>query len=259
MSTSESIADLLQPKYPTADLVDLLRKKYPAPAFSVLEQVRSCTGYAKDIRTCDAMVMSLYPSRGVHLSGFEIKVSRSDWARELKQPAKAEVFQPLCHYWYLLTGSEAVAQADEIPQTWGWMVKKNGALKLMKEAPFNPNPKLDHYFLASVFRTVTEGHVTTKESNRAVREARAEGVKAGAARYDELLKELGEFETISGVNIINERGTGIRWDYRHVGEAVRMVMESKHLNIQQSLLSFKEQLGRMVELTNKALEAKKTE
>ncbi len=106
------------------ELVELLRKKYPSPAYAVLEQVRSTTGYAKDIRTCDAMAMSLWGSRGIHLSGFEIKVSRSDWMNEVKDPRKAEDFQSQCHYWYLLTYDDQVAQIDEIPQSWGWIANQ---------------------------------------------------------------------------------------------------------------------------------------
>lgn len=75
---------------------ELLRRRYPAPAWAFLEEVRNQTGYARTIRTADALAMSLYPSRGLHLHGFEVKVSRADWFRELNDPKKAEEIAAYC-------------------------------------------------------------------------------------------------------------------------------------------------------------------
>lgn len=119
-------------KVKAEDMVELLRKKYPSDAYSVIEQVRSSTGYVEEsVRTCDALVMSLWPSRGVWLAGVEVKVSRSDWLSEVKDIEKADRFRKYCQYWYLLCEKD-VAQPDEIPETWGWIVRENGTLKTKK-------------------------------------------------------------------------------------------------------------------------------
>ena len=44
----------------------------------------------------DAVIMSLWPSRGLELHGVEIKVSRADWKREAADPAKAEAIAAYC-------------------------------------------------------------------------------------------------------------------------------------------------------------------
>lgn len=239
------------------ELVEMLRKKYPAPAHSVLEQVRSCTGYAKEIRTCDAMAMSLWPGRGIWLAGFEIKVSRSDWLKELSEPSKADGFQSLCHRWYLLTSDDKVAQIDEIPETWGWMVQQNGTLRTLKESKYNPNPQLDHYFLASVFRNVTEGYISAKKHQELMSKQYDEGFKSGMREHNELLEKIREFEQISGVEIVSKESYiegRIVWNYEEIGQAVKMVLDSKHLHIKRQLEEFKEDVGRILEQTNKALE-----
>lgn len=71
------------------DVMVALAHRYPAPGYALLPQVANGTGYAAS-RHCDAIALSLWPSRGIRLHGFEIKVARSDWLRELKDPAKAE-------------------------------------------------------------------------------------------------------------------------------------------------------------------------
>ena len=78
-----------KPALKAADVIDLLRVKYPLPAFALLEQVADGTG-ARNYRWADALVMGVWPSRGYHLLGFEVKVSRSDWLHELHKPAKAD-------------------------------------------------------------------------------------------------------------------------------------------------------------------------
>jgi hypothetical protein len=75
-------------KVKSQDVIAALRKKYPAAAWAFLEQVANGTGYAKKYRWADALAMGLWPSRGMELHGIEVKVSRSDWLRELENPAR---------------------------------------------------------------------------------------------------------------------------------------------------------------------------
>lgn len=69
--------------YTAGDIEKLLRNRYSPPEYAFLPQVRNQTGYSRQIRTADALVMSLYPSRGLYLSGFEIKINKSDLKNEI--------------------------------------------------------------------------------------------------------------------------------------------------------------------------------
>lgn len=59
-------------------------------------QVSNGTGWHGRKRFADALVLSCWPSRGINLSGIEVKVSRSDWRRELDIPEKAEAIAKWC-------------------------------------------------------------------------------------------------------------------------------------------------------------------
>src|SRR4051812_18306594 len=80
-----------QPRITARDLVAALERRVPRPEYVLLEQVRGATGITEGAdRSADAIAMSVWPSRGLELHGFEVKVSRGDWLRELREPAKAE-------------------------------------------------------------------------------------------------------------------------------------------------------------------------
>ena len=89
----------------TNELLLKLSNKFPSPQYAFLSQVRNQTGYGNlsdGIRTADAMALGLWPSRGNYLHGFELKVSRSDWLNELKDPAKAEAIAKYCDMFSLV-------------------------------------------------------------------------------------------------------------------------------------------------------------
>src|SRR5688572_18266988 len=79
----------------------LLAKRFAPSAYAFLPQLRNGTGFGRT-RTADAVAMSLWPSRGIYLHGFEIKVGRGDWLSELRQPEKAEEIARFCKYWSLV-------------------------------------------------------------------------------------------------------------------------------------------------------------
>ena len=62
----------------TAELMKLLRGRHPAHCWAFFENVPNATGYAQR-RTADAVAMALWPSLGLELHGFELKISRGDF------------------------------------------------------------------------------------------------------------------------------------------------------------------------------------
>lgn len=122
-----------------ARMFNALRIVYPLSRFVVLAEVANSTGWARQ-GFCDALAVSLLPSGAFALHGFEIKLARSDWLRELKRPEKSERFKRFCTRWYLLC-TEGVAQASELPPGWGMLVLRDGALHTAKRAPkLTPEP-----------------------------------------------------------------------------------------------------------------------
>lgn len=119
--------------------------------YAVLFEVRNGTAFLAN-RSVDAVVMSLWPSLGMELWGMEIKVSRGDWLREVKDPGKASEVFNYFDRWFLVA-PDGVAKADELPEPWGWFIPDGGRLRKARDAALNQNAKVaDRNFLAALLR-----------------------------------------------------------------------------------------------------------
>src|SRR5215831_12205622 len=85
-----------------SDICIGMRKRYCAPEWALFFNVANGTG-ARTYRYADAMGMCLFPSRGLELHGFEVKISKSDWKREAADPEKAETIAAYCDRWWVVT------------------------------------------------------------------------------------------------------------------------------------------------------------
>jgi hypothetical protein len=122
------------------EIWELLQRKFPAQQYALMAEVRDAAGFSAS-RSADYMAMNLWPSRGLTVTGIELKSYRGDWLNELKNPKKAEAIFKYCDYFYLLTTDEKIANLSEIPDSWGWMCIKGKTLRTLKQAPkLNPTP-----------------------------------------------------------------------------------------------------------------------
>lgn len=137
----------------SGQVIDALRKgPFQEPAHKWLYEVRNGTGYSKQERYADGLVVSVWPSRGIWFAGVEVKVSRSDWKRELADPGKSAAIQKYCDYWWV-AAAEGIVELAELPETWGLLtVSAKGKVTTVREAPkLTPEP-LDQLFVASILR-----------------------------------------------------------------------------------------------------------
>lgn len=234
----------------SAHVTALLRERYAAPEYAFLPQVRSRTGYGGPIRTADAMAMSLYPSRGLELHGFEIKVSRGDWLRELKEPDKAEEIVRHCDRWWIAVSDEKIVAPGELPPTWGLLVPRRGKLTVKVDAPVLPAAPMSRAFLAAILRNVADagkGMISTAEIAERLAAARKEGEERAAIdsghEVARLQRRIESFEEKAGFKIDEYRSM-------HIGEAVRIVMadgleqRKRELNaIRRMVKGMREMLG----------------
>lgn len=132
--------------YTEATMIAALRKRYAArsgngPHWAFIPHVRNGGGWGgprangAGLRTCDGLALSLHASKGYALYGHEVKVSRSDWLTELKDPTKAEAFTRYCQRWFLVAAPGVVRSTDEMPEGWGLLELKGGRLITRLEAP----------------------------------------------------------------------------------------------------------------------------
>jgi hypothetical protein len=212
-----------------AFLFDKLREFYPEREFALLPQVGNATG-GRTSRHLDAVALGLWPSRGIHLHGLEIKCDYYDWRRELATPEKAEAIARYCSYFWLVASDPQTVPVEELPENWGlytWNAEKE-ILELTKRATLRADvsqPTWD--FVAALLRKAQECVGPESEIAR----AHAQGVEAGKAEAarahewelrhaKELREKVAEFQKASGVDL----------DYgwqgaEKIGAAVKTVLE----------------------------------
>lgn len=167
------------------EVQEVLRRRFPSNAWALLFGVSDKVG-GGSARRADALAMSLWPSRGLQITGIEIKVSRKDWLRELKQPEKADAVAKYCDHWYIVAGSDTIVKPDELPPAWGLMVPGGSHLTTVRKADkLEPKP-IDKRFLASILRRLcerVEGHVPPEDIPEMLREARVFGREVAEERH----------------------------------------------------------------------------
>jgi hypothetical protein len=139
-----------------SDVVVALRKRYPSPTWAFFECVANGTGSRAD-RWADALAMGIWPSRGLEIHGIEIKVSRSDLLRELRDPKKAEAVAAYCDYWWIAVGDPKIVKVEELPPAWGLLVPsaKDG-MRPLRAAVRTETKTLDRPFVAALLRRAAE-------------------------------------------------------------------------------------------------------
>lgn len=225
-------------------MLALLAAKYRqtsgnGPAWAFIPKVRNAAGF-QATRTIDAIAMSLWPSRGLELHGHEIKVSRSDWLRELKDPAKAEAFTDLCDRWWIVVSDAKIVAAGELPPTWGLMVASGRGLRVVVEAPELPPTDAEwmpRTFLAALLRAGVRTTATTPvEIEAAVAAARAEwdehhaeNIELWRTSRDGLRERIRMFEQLTGLSIGSWGDDGPAGAERaaRVGRAVKLVLDGE--------------------------------
>jgi hypothetical protein len=172
-----------------ASMLSLLRKRHAAkngngPEWAYLEKVRDAPGFDAK-RTADAMALNLWASRGCELHGYEVKVSRADWRRELADPAKADGWCTVVDRWWIVA-PRGVVPRDELPSTWGLLETSARGLTVTVQAPLLREVRLplERRFLVPILRAAGAGLSFTPDE-AALKEAREEGREAGRKAAEE--------------------------------------------------------------------------
>ncbi len=191
-------------------IVSGLRARYPREGWALFFEVRNGTGHARRARTADAVAVSLWPSRGLEIHGMEIKLTRSDWRRELKQPEKADAIARYCDRWYLVVGDSTIVEDWTIPPAWGLYGPRGSVSKLraLRAAEkLEPQP-IDRLFFASLIRKFQDGMVSRTEIGQELEAAATRAhaderlhAKVVQTRYERLQEQLLRFEAASGIRL----------------------------------------------------------
>jgi hypothetical protein len=187
-----------------ADLRAAIRKRYGGHEWVCCNEVGN-SGSSSSVRI-DMVAMNMWQSKGYALEAFEIKVSRSDWLREMKQPEKADkIMGQVERFW--LVAPEGVAKPDEIPSTWGYLrYCDNGELRQVVKAPTLEAKPIGRGFVAQMLRRANSNDTEAMnriahqiadgimERERERHRSEVEGLKqrkdSDGERYRNLMKRL---------------------------------------------------------------------
>lgn len=129
-----------------ASCVAALRARYQGDgkeeSHVLISEARSGAGHAGNDGRLDLVAVGCWQSVGLIVQGHEVKVSRSDWLRELKNPKKTERFMRYCHRFWLVVPApwKDIVHDGELPESWGLLEVKNGMAKVVRG---RTAPKLD--------------------------------------------------------------------------------------------------------------------
>lgn len=210
----------------SADIRTALRARFTSPEWAIFFEVGDGTG-AQHRRWADAVAMNLWPSRGLSINGFEIKVSRSDWRSELKNPAKSEPVQQYCDYWWIVAPAGIVPK-EELPDTWGlFEVSPSGKIKQVVAAPkLTPKP-VTRPFMAALLRRA--GQVEEDDIRKAVA-AKTESIREEfqksfernldirTQRHKEVYEKIAKIKEATGIDLLNWTPT------KEVASAIKFVL-----------------------------------
>lgn len=197
----------------TQSIRSALKNKFCAPEWVFLEEVQAQVAKG-GLRSADAIAANLWDSRGYKIIGFEIKVSRADWLRELKNPAKADAIAEMCDEWIVVT-PPGVVQPDELPQSWG-LLELHGQrfMAVVKPPKLLGRAPLTRQFVASMLRRAVavgerEIQAATQESIEKVRVEERACMQITIDRrtkdYVDLLKRLDELKAKTGIDLFDYR------------------------------------------------------
>ena len=229
----------------------VLRNRFPAEEYVLLAEVAD--NVSTRSRRLDFMIINLWQSRGLAITGIERKSNRADWLNEKKNPQKQEAHFKHCDYFYLLTDKENVAKIEEIPETWGWYhITEKGVLKTIKQAPKLQSEPIARALLCEMLRRAQDKsgfihkdevqdyikskaeEISTSKNNQLIRDSE---------NYLSLAEKVKEFEKHSGISINHTWGG----DLKDIGEAVKMIKTGSVQSYLDSLNRIGEQVKRINE------------
>lgn len=195
------------------EIAGLLAKKYSPPEYAFLTQVRNGTGCARAVdRTADALAFSLWPSRGLSVSGFEIKISKSDLKSEIANPEKAEAIAQYCDYWWIAVPDSGVLGDLQVPSAWGVMLCNDGQVIIAREATKTASKPLDRLMVCAIMRRAQEEMPQELEIRKREKLAYERGrvcgeaikrsnVKGQQEEYAQLVGNIKKFHAATGIDI----------------------------------------------------------
>ena len=255
----------------TSEVLDALQRKWADGEYLKIREAP--VDSARQKRKLDLLVVSLWRSRGLELDGVEIKVSMSDFRKELNEPAKADWWWAHVQRFWIAAPEKLADQVKaELPATWGLLLVSGNRVKIGKQAPNHEAEALPWSTCVGLLRATADCGLAVQKRVRV--QARAQGYDAGredALRHggdkrlrDQLARlrqKISAFEEASGIEIGSFRSISRAHD---LGKIVRMVEETvgnpewTTRDLERVVVGLRRQTAKIAELATQLREAMAT-
>ncbi len=203
-----------------AEVRTALTKRWPDSEYLHIQEAP--LDHGRQGRKLDTLVLSLWQSRGHERDGVEIKVSRSDWTREIAQPAKADEWWAHVHrFWIAMPADLALKVRDDgtLPTGWGLLACTLDGAQVLVKPSRNPNPKPFTWNSTlgllrasadagpnALARARADGHSEglRRGKDQAARESGQAWDDKRKAEHADLVRRVAEFRELTGIDITSE-------------------------------------------------------
>lgn len=206
-----------------AEVREALEKHWKPAEYLVLHE---CAQDAmRQGRKIDTLVVSLWKSRGYELDAIEIKVSVSDWMKEVNSPEKADWWWHHSHRFWVAVPEKIAARVQEtLPTGWGLLsVTDKGVKGVVKPTKHAATP-LPWEAIVGIMRGASgagaNALVREHEKGRqiGIEQAQRTAAMESPARGDEALRaRVAHFEEITGLTLGDHH-----WQTARLGDLVRL-------------------------------------
>lgn len=135
-----------------------LREMYSGGDWAYVSEFRAGTGFSSSSeRYLDAWIMGCYPSGGLIKIAIEIKVSRSDFRGEIRNPVKRDPALRISNLFYFAT-PKGLVKESEVPEECGLIEvdPATGKAVVVIEAPYREVGFPSWVFVASLARRASK-------------------------------------------------------------------------------------------------------
>ena len=220
----------------SGEIIELLKKKYALPAWALVTEVPNGTSIHRS-RALDAMALGCWKSEGLEVLGFEIKVSRSDWQRELQDPSKSKVFSRYCHRFFIVA-PKGIVEIGEMPREWGLIVATEKGLTIKSASSLAQPEPLPLNMMAAMLRRVLTMRDREQRNSEAYKKGFAEAreltqrdIDHAEAKFETLHRKVRDFELASGMGLDRFGGKAVRVEHEQF-EQFKKFIKSRELAIE---------------------------
>lgn len=145
----------VRPEFTADDIQKALSIHYQPPEWIYFPELYGGTGASSgSYHRMDGWAMNTWPSKDLVKIAFEIKVYRSDFLKELKDPRKREYALRVSNQFYFVA-PKGLISVDELPPDCGLMtVSDEYALHTARAAPFRKVENPSWMFIAALGREI---------------------------------------------------------------------------------------------------------